>query len=435
METRVAQFIRDHGLDGSNQVATEIVAAFRGEMQAGLAGRPGSLPMIPSYLTTDTPVPAGQPIVVIDAGGTNLRIGVVTFDDAGKPRIEQLTRHRMPGTEAYISADDFFNTLADMVEPVAAAAPQIGFCFSYAAEITPDGDGRLLKWSKQILAPEVEGLMVGSGLAQRLAQRGFQPQITVLNDTVAALLAGKSAGMARRYSSYVGYILGTGTNTACVVANRAITKLPHLDPAGQMIVNLESGGFNRLPRGPLDDQFDATTIDPGAYRLEKMTSGGYLGGIGLVALQAAAQAGLFTPDTATALHKLPRLDNKTLDDFCDNPFLADNELACLPLQDADRRTIQALGNAIYRRAARLAASTLAGVLLEMPEGNDPLAPICVNVDGSTFYRTRSVAFRSRFEAHLRDLVEPTGKHYELIGVDDAPMIGAAVAGLTRNCGT
>jgi hexokinase len=55
----------------------------------------------------------------------------------------------------------------------------------------------------------------------------------------------------------------------------------------------------------------------------------------------------------------------------------------------------------------------------------------VNVDGSTYYRTRSVAFRSRIEAHLRAILEPRGIAYELVGVDDAPVIGAAVAGLTR----
>ena len=71
------------------------------------------------------------------------------------------------------------------------------------------------------------------------------------------------------------------------------------------------------------------------------------------------------------------------------------------------------------------------MILAGGRGADPLAPVCVNVDGSTFYRTRSAAFRSRIEEHLRAMLEPRGIHYERVGVEDAPVIGAAVAGLTR----
>jgi hexokinase len=71
------------------------------------------------------------------------------------------------------------------------------------------------------------------------------------------------------------------------------------------------------------------------------------------------------------------------------------------------------------------------VILAGDGGHDPLYPVCVNVDGSTFYRTKSVEFRSRLEAHLRKILEPRGVSYELVGVEDAPVIGAAVAGLTR----
>ncbi|NLF22477.1 MAG: hexokinase [Lentisphaerae bacterium] len=431
MNATVAAFLEANGL-GEHLLDTEkLLADFAAEMEAGLAGRASSLPMIPAYLTTDAAVPADQPVIVLDAGGTHLRVGVVRFDAAGRPAISRFTRHRMPGTEAPLTADAFFNTLADTLMPVIAEADRIGFCFSYRAEITPDGDGRLLRWSKQIQAPEVEGRLVGAELNQRLAARGHPRRITVLNDTVAALLAGKSAGMARRYGDYVGYILGTGTNTACVVGNAAIGKLPGLDPRGHMIVNIESGGFGRAPRSRFDEAFDATTLDPGAYAFEKMISGGYLGGLGLTVLQAAAREGLLSAACGQAILAWPRLENKDLDDFCDNPFLASGPFAAVPLTDDDRRAVQAMGQALYRRAARLSAVNLAAVILAGGRGADPLAPVCVNVDGSTFYRTRSAAFRSRIEEHLRAMLEPRGIHYERVGVEDAPVIGAAVAGLTR----
>jgi hypothetical protein len=55
----------------------------------------------------------------------------------------------------------------------------------------------------------------------------------------------------------------------------------------------------------------------------------------------------------------------------------------------------------------------------------------VNVDGSTYYKTRCVEFRSRIEGALRALLEPREVFYRLIGLDDSPIIGTAVAGLTR----
>ena len=431
MNTRIENFLRANGLDERTLDSGRLLAGFAAEMAAGLAGAPSSLPMIPAYLSADRPVPADRPVIVLDAGGTNLRVGVVQFDAAGTPHISQFSRHKMPGASAPISADAFFNTLADLLMPVIGAAEAIGFCFSYRAEITPDGDGRLLRWSKQIQAPEVEGLLVGAEVAQRLEARGHRRRITVLNDTVAALLAGRSAGMARRYSTYAGYILGTGTNTAYVVPHGVIGKLKGLDPRGQMIVNIESGGFGLAPRSRFDEQFDATTRDPGAYAFEKMISGGYLGGLGLTVLKAAAREGLLSAAAGAALLVWRSLENKDLDDFCDNPFLPTGPFAVLPLTEEDRRTIQALGGALYRRAAWLAAVNLAAVILAGGGGRDPLYPVCVNVDGSTFYRTRSIAFRSRVEAHLRAILEPRGIAYELVGVDDAPVIGAAVAGLTR----
>ncbi|MDD5704980.1 MAG: hexokinase [Kiritimatiellae bacterium] len=431
MHREARDFLRAQGFDEDGGDAGLLLADFAREMDAGLAGKPSSLPMIPAFLTTGKPVPAGRPVIVLDAGGTNLRVGVVSFDAAGHPRLERFAKHKMPGTREPVGAEAFFNTLADFLMPVADASGEIGFCFSYPAEITPDCDGRLLRWSKQIMAPEVEGRMVGAELAARLAARGHRARITVLNDTVAALLAGKSAGMTRRHGSYVGYILGTGTNTAYVERNAAIAKRSDLDPDGAMIVNVESGGFSRAPRSRLDEKFDATTKDPGAYMYEKMISGAYLGGLGLTVLRAAADADMLSPATARTLRDWPGLATKDLDDFCDNPFLPTGPFAALRLSDDERRLLQALGSAVFRRAARLAAVNLAAVMIRANNGHDPLYPICANIDGSTYYRTLTAGFRSRVEGHMRALLEPRGIHYELTGIDDAPLIGAAVAGLTR----
>ena len=48
--------------------------AFIGEMEKGLKGEESSLFMIPTYISIDKKVPAGERIIVVDAGGTNFRV-------------------------------------------------------------------------------------------------------------------------------------------------------------------------------------------------------------------------------------------------------------------------------------------------------------------------------------------------------------------------
>lgn len=430
MNTGILDFLKKHAIDDSSVDTAMLLDAFAADMSAGLCGKESSLKMIPSYLGIEKAVPVGKPVIVIDAGGTNLRVCVVTFDASGKPEISRFSKHSMPGTgDEEVSADKFFSMLADYVRPLLPYAENIGFCFSYAAEITPECDGRLLHWTKQVKAPEVVGKMVGSELSKRLAPFGFKGRVIVLNDTVAALLAGVSGGVTRSYDGFVGFILGTGTNIATVVDNSEIAKVPGL-PAGRMIINVESGAFDKVPVTDIDARLDATTMDAGTYGFEKKISGGYLGRLGLAALKTAAEEGLFSASAASAILAMETLDNKDLDDFCDNPSVKTGAFASLDLSDDDRRTIQAIGGAVYRRAAVLSAINLAAAILKSGGGHDPLSPVCVNVDGSTFYRTLSVEFKSRIEAKLREILEPAGIYYRLVSISDAPVVGAAVAGLT-----
>ena len=97
-----------------------------------------------------------------------------------------------------------------------------------------------------------------------------EKQIVLLNDTVATLLAGKSASFGKDYDSFIGFILGTGTNTCYIESNRNIGKVKNLDPAKSQIINIESGNFRKVPQTDLDIIFDNTTVNPGDYKFEKM---------------------------------------------------------------------------------------------------------------------------------------------------------------------
>jgi hexokinase len=423
-------FLTRNGFQTATLDAEALLHHFDAAMTRGLAGEPAALPMIPAYLGITRPVPVDTPVAVLDAGGTNLRVATARFDAQGKPHLENYDRCPMPGTHAEIGGAAFYEALADLLAPHAAKTAAVGFCFSYPAAITPDCDARLLRWTKQIKAPEVVGTMVGSSLRKQLARRGCDRPVAVLNDTVATLLAGKSAGLARHYASYVGFILGTGTNTAYVERHANIRKCPELAPDDAMAINVESGSFAQVPSSRFDQLFDATTTDCGAYALEKMIAGAYLGGLAGVILQEAAREGLFSPAAAQALRNAPPPNTRELDHFCHNPYQPASPLAALPLTEDDRRTALVLCQAVYLRAALLTAVNIAAAVIRTGAGHDPLHPVAINMDGSTYHRTAAVSFASRVQGHLRALLEPRGIHYELITVEEAPMIGAAVAGLT-----
>jgi hexokinase len=410
--------------------------AFLEEMTLGLEGRPSSLPMIPTYIETSRAVPRGQKVLALDAGGTNMRVAIVSFDPAGVPVIERLTRHRMPGVDAAISRDEFFRVMAEAVLPLAREAQRIGFCFSYPAEITPQKDGRLIQFTKEIKATGVEGELVGDGLSRALAAcdapRGEGSSIILLNDTVATLLAGRNALPGRRFDDFVGLVCGTGLNAAYVERNALIRKTPGIDPEGSQVVNTESGSFARGARGPVDDAFDATTANPGRYRHEKSISGAYLGALCLFAAKSAAREGVLTADAARQLDGIPVLSTRELSDFLLYPDSAENPLgaACARQPAEDSRALYVLCDTVVERAAALVAVNLAATVLKTGKGRDPRYPVCLTADGTTFWQLRT--FRSRVESWMRTLLSgDRARAWEIASVDDAPLLGAAIAALTN----
>ena len=429
MSDREVAFLRQNGLDVDGINRQGLLKVFEEEMAAGLAGKPSSLMMIPSFISIDKPVKTDTPVVVLDAGGTNLRAAVVKIDKRGKAEIGAFFKRPMPGTQGEVGASEFYDAFADFLMPIIGESESIGFCFSYPAEITPDCDAKLLRWSKQIQVPSVVGTMIGTGLLSHLALRGYRRRAVILNDTVATLLAGKSAGVAKDYSAYVGFILGTGTNTAYVEHNAWITKRKDLDPSGSMVINVESGAFTRVQQSLFDKIMGASTNDCGHYTFEKMISGAYLGWVGSVVLGEAAKAGFFSPAAAVRIAELKIVSNKHLDDFCGGKPTADNPFLDAAFTAADREAVARLCTPVYARAAVLTAVNLASAILKTGEGKDPARPVCVNVDGSTYYRTLTADFQNLVQRELKALLAPRGIAYELIKVDESPVIGAAVAGL------
>ncbi len=446
----VNRLLEDLGMHYRNINIEETVRHMIGEMNRGLAGKDSSLAMIPTYIQADTAIPSGRKTVVLDAGGTNLRAALVSFQASGSAEIESFVKTPMPGTAgSRVGKKEFFSTLAALVRPLLdrraetsaeAAAGKIGFCFSYPVEIFPDRDGRLIHWSKEIQAPEVEGCFIGAELRSALKQTGMDspPQVLILNDTVATLLAGKAAGMGRSWGGYGGYILGTGINSCYAELNSAIGKLsdsdsdPDTDKTQSQIVNCESGSYACRSRGQGDKSLGKATLNPNVYWLEKMVAGGYFGALVHHTLLLASQNGLFSAAVSKKLEQLDSISTKDADNYLHNPSGKENSLVGLVRQhgtEADACRIWFLTDSLLERAARLTAANLAAPVLKAGEGKGPLYPWCLTIDGTTYYRY--YRFQSRVDGYLRPLLNGYNWYYDSLKVDDAPLIGAAAAALTN----
>lgn len=405
----------------------KMIGLFLSEMEKGLRGEASSLRMIPAYVGVNGRVPAGAKAAVLDAGGTNFRSAVVSIP----PKVEERRNQPMPGSRSRVTEEEFYAAFADELRRVApfATTGRYGWCFSYNADVTPELDARLNCWTKGIQAPEIVGQYVGSELLKRMGGGS----IAVVNDTVATLLAAKATEGDRTYSSYIGFILGTGTNTAYVERNRNITKLEGLDPDGSMIINAESGSMDKVARSKFDEAMDQKQADPGHNPFEKMIAGGYLGGIGLEVWKAAAKAGLFSAKASAGIGGLGSLETIDFDNFC---AAFRKEGRANPLDDIfseadDARMARRLGVPVFERAAVLTAVHLAAFCIKSGEGADASAPIAINADGSTYYKTRAVPFDAMVRRELDDmLVKRRNIHYEITPqVEDAPLVGAAIAAM------
>ena len=404
-----------------------MIATFLSEMEKGLKGEPSSLRMIPTYVGVNGKIPQGAKAAVLDAGGTNFRSAVVSIP----PTIEDKMNQPMPGAKSDVTEDEFYGAFAEELKRVApkATVKKYGWCFSYNCDATPELDAKLNCWTKGIRAPMIVGQYVGKELLKRLGGG----EIAIVNDTVATLLAAKATEGDKTYSSYLGFILGTGTNTAYVEKNRNIVKLQGLDPSGSMIINAESGSFDKLAQSNFDKAMDQKTQDPGHNPLEKMIAGGYLGGVGLELYKAAAKAGLFSAKAASAIGGIGALETMDLDNFCAafKKEGRDNPLDAIFADPDDAKMARRLGIPVFERAAVLTAIHLAAFCIKSGEGADDSAPIAINADGSTYYKTRAIPFADTVKKELDDmLVQRRNIHYCITPrVADAPMVGAAIAAM------
>lgn len=427
----VDQFLKKHGMHYDSIDLSACCQTFMEEMKAGLAGKTSSLLMLPTYISAEGEVPFEKPVIVMDAGGTNFRVAVVTFHKDREPDIDDFTMHPMPGTKGVLTKEEFFNTIVDYMEPVLSKSDKVGFCFSYPTDILPNKDGRLIHFNKEVRVDGMEGETICEGIAQALVQRGHadKKQFVLLNDSVATMLGGMTANPGRGYDSYIGFILGTGMNTCYLEQNKNITKAELSgEKTSSMVINMESGGYNRMPMGEFDDLFDGATNNPGNQRLEKMLSGAYQGGLIHLTVLKAIEEGLFSADFVTRYKELPTLTMRNIDDFCFYPYGESVLAQCAGNNEDDRLNLYFIIDASFERAARIAAINFAAILVSTGTGKTPTRPVCITAEGTTFYKSK--LFKGKLDYYVKSFLnEQLGVYCEFIKAENATLVGTAVAAL------
>jgi hexokinase len=368
---------------------------FAEQIREGLAADGQTVAGHPAWLPRPRAGLSGRALVV-DIGGTHVRAALVRLrGDGGLELVAGPLSAPVPGVgDPSVTREAFFDAQAALV---AQLEPEqglpLGYCFSYPARVLPSGDAELVRWTKDIRVAGVQGRAVGSLLRQALERAGIRiGAVRVLNDTVAALLAGAMQPGAADFAHGIGLVVGTGSNMAAFFPPGADNKLPENEGGVSMAVNLESGNLQLAELTGWDLELDVASDNPGRQAFEKAVSGRYLPRLFVL---AAGDPSACDPDQGAG--------------------------ALVALREQGPAELATLAAAVLDRSADLVACGLAAVLDCLPPGRCQVA-----AEGGLFWKAPGYADRVR--STLGALLGSDDRVL-IVHIDDANLAGAAAAAL------
>ncbi|XP_056165700.1 hexokinase-3-like isoform X2 [Syzygium oleosum] len=410
----------------------QVVDAMAVEMHAGLASEGGSkLKMLLTFVDT---LPNGNEkgiYYALDLGGIDFRVLQVQLGGGRSSTLphyvepQPIPQHLMTDTSEDLF-DFITNSLKDFVqrkENIFGYSPEkrreLGFTVSFPVKQTSVSSGILIRWTKGFAIHDMVNDTVGT-----LALGHYHDP-----DTVAAV------------------IIGTGTNACYVERTDAIIKCQGLGTtSGFMVVNMEWGSFwsSHLPRTSYDIDLDAESPNPNEQGFEKMISGMYLGEIvRRVILRMSQESDIFgaslsklsipfilgTPSMAT-MHE----DNSPDLREVDKKWREMLEVPEVPKKV--RKLIVKVCDVVTRRAARLAAAGIVGILKKtgrdggsIPSGRSRgdarMRRTVVAIEGGLY--TSYTMYREYLLEALKEILgEDVARHVVLKVTEDGSGLGAAL---------
>ena len=384
----------------------DIALSLAAKIREGLAHDDQEIACLPSYISVRQ-VPQHGRALVMDFGGSNVRAALVSLHE-GRLQIEKgPVAQAIPLKRGVPLEREKF--LAHFCELIASFEPPqdlpLGYCFSYPAKSTPDGDASLLRWTKEVFVEDTVNRKMGRLLLDHLAeyQRPVRcSDVRVINDTVASLLAGLTVSNA---DGHIGLIVGTGNNMAAVMEGARLPKLAREhDWQGPLPVNLESGNFHPPHLTEYDDRLDASSENPGHQRLEKAVSGVYLANL----------LKMTYPESTIDV----KLGSKAV---VESAYQAQNH---------ESKTSR-LARQILQRSAKLTAASLAG-LIHVLQDSHKCRSVCIAAEGALFWGDPH--YKTTVESTLPSLLEVLGlpqTSCSCVSVEHANLLGSAVAALSE----
>ncbi|XP_030520660.1 hexokinase-3-like isoform X2 [Rhodamnia argentea] len=444
----------------------QVVDAMAVEMHAGLASEGGSkLKMLLTFVDT---LPNGNEkgiYYALDLGGTNFRVLQVQLEGRRSsifpPEVEQqpIPQHLMTSTR-----EDLFDFIAaslkEFVERKEVSfgySPEkrreLGFTVSFPVKQTSVSSGILIRWTKGFAIHDMVGKDIAESLQLALARNGLNMRVVALvNDTVGTL----ALGHYHDPDTVAAVIIGTGTNACYVERTDAIIKCQGLvTTSGLMVVNMEWGSFwsSHLPRTSYDIDLDAESPNPNEQGFEKMISGMYLGEIvRRVILRMSQESDIFgaslsnlsipfilrTPLMA-AMHEDNSPDLREVDEKW-------REMLEVPeVPKKARKVIVKVCDIVTRRAARLAAAGIVGILKKIgrdggsitggrSRGDARMRRSVVAIEGGLY--TSYTMFREYLLEALREILgEDDARHVILKVTEDGSGLGAALLAAASHSST
>lgn len=382
--------------------------------------------MIQATSKIPSSIPYGKKIIVIDAGGTNFRSCTVQINKDGSADIQNLKKTYMPASDKRLSKKEFYGAIAQNIEYLKDQSNTICFCFSYAIQITEKGDGKILTLSKQIDAPEIKGTFVGKELLSELNSRGWTSvrNITIVNDTLAALLSGMT--IEKKYDSYIGFILGTGINNAYIERN--------FFPQKECIVVCESGCFCKIPQSDYDLKTDNSTINPGKSILEKMCSGAYEGKVAWHLIQDAAKEKLFNEMDSQIIKSIKEITPLGMDIFLSSVSSENSESSVLlTLSQEGRELLKQCFTLIIKRTAGIVSAVISATILKSLKDDGTIQNLCIVCNGSTFWKSFRLSeevknlTRNYFKENPPESQEQTALNFDFVKIENDITLGTAIS--------
>ncbi|XP_051120366.1 hexokinase-3-like [Andrographis paniculata] len=437
----------------------QVVDAMAVEMHAGLASEGGSkLKMLLTYVHS---LPTGNEkgtYYALDLGGTNFRVLRVQLGGDGSIIKHDIELQPIPQDLMTSTSEELFDfiatTLKDFIEredEISATSQQerreLGFTFSFPVKQTSSVSGYLINWTKGFSVEDLVGRDISEFLQQAINRKGLDMRVAVLiNDTVGTL----ALGHFHDEDTVAAVVFGTGTNACYLERADAIIKCQGLvTPSGAMVVNMEWGNFwsSHLPRTSYDIDLDSESPNPNDQGFEKMISGMYLGDIvRRVILQMLQESDVFGP-VSSALHvpfilRTPSIASMHEDESPDLSEVARIlkdilEIPNVPLNA--RKLIVKICDVVTRRAARLAAAGIVGILKKMGRdgsggiasgktkggGHNKVRRTVVAVEGSLY--TNYAMFREYLNEAVKEILgDDIAQHVIIKATEDGPGIGAAL---------